>query len=49
MGFYKKLVHDIIGVDGRKISSSLKSVARSVKQQRKKLRNCDRVRKMKID
>ena len=47
MGLFK-LVHDIMGIDGRKVSSSVKDSMRAIKDQRKKLRNCERVKKMKF-
>jgi hypothetical protein len=46
MGFFK-LIHDFIGIDGRKVSNSVKKSMNSIKSQKEKLRNCERVRKIK--
>lgn len=45
MAFFK-LIHDVLGLDGRKVSDSVKKTMNSVKGQREKLRNCERVRKI---
>jgi len=47
MGLFK-LVHDVIGVNKRRMSGSIKKAANSVSEQREKLRKCDKVRRMRI-
>lgn len=47
MGLFK-LVHDVIGVNKRKMSGSIRKAANSVSEQRHKLRRCEKVRRMRI-
>ncbi|GAI77866.1 unnamed protein product [marine sediment metagenome] len=47
MGLFK-LVHDVIGVNKRKMAGSIKKAANSMNGQRDKLRKCDKVRRMRI-
>lgn len=46
MGFFKA-VHDIVGINKNKMAGSISGVAKKMKKQGDKLRNCEKVRKFK--
>jgi len=45
MGLFK-MMHDIIGVNKNKLKGSLKEASRKVREQKEKLKNCEKVKRI---